>query len=74
MPVIASATPAYRSIENQLNHKVTFENIEGFHQLIDHYLLKSENRQNYVEDAKLFINKEYPEDLISKSWDNAIHH
>ena len=74
MPVIASATPAYRSIENQLNHKVTFENIEGFHSLIDHYLLKSENRQKYVEDAKLFINREYPENLISKSWDNAIHH
>ncbi len=74
MPVIASATPAYKSIERELNHKVTFENISDFQSILEHYIENKENRENYMKDANYLMQNKYPESSISTSWDTALNH
>ena len=67
MPVIASATPAYKAIENELNHRVTYNDIDGFQEIIEHYTKDDVKRISYVNDANNLLDKSYPETLITKT-------
>ena len=74
MPVIASATPAYKAIENELNHRVTYNDIDGFQEIIEHYTKDDVKRISYVNDANNLLDKSYPETLITKTWHQAMSH
>lgn len=74
MPVIASATPAYVAIEDELSHRVTYSDIEGFQEIIDYYIKNDEKRIDYVNDANKLLNHNYPETLITKTWQQALSH
>lgn len=74
MPVIATATPAYKAVEAKLNHKVTYSNIDEFKENINYYLESEKKREDYVNDANNLINNNYPESLITKTWHQAFSH
>jgi hypothetical protein len=70
MPTITSNTYAYKEVENKVNLKITFDDINQFNQLLKFYLFKKKNRELYSEISNKYVTDKYPEAFLSKLWRN----
>ena len=64
----------HKHSENELNHRVTYNDIDGFQEIIEHYTKDDVKRISYVNDANNLLDKSYPETLITKTWHQAMSH
>lgn len=70
MPTITSNTYAYKEVENKFKTKFTFQDIDEFNILIQHYMINQKARSNFSKDAIKYINKELTENKLSILWSN----